>query len=444
MKSTTLLAVVSLMGLCALSACKDSVGGGGDATHVAADAQVDWGLSFDAADGAHPDSEPTDAGRSDHGIPDTGDSSQPTDATELTEDTTPSLPCSNYSEPDACEADSECRWLVPACMEEPDPDVLERAGCYPILECVGSDCPAGTVCVNRSINPCWNAPCGVCGARAHVCLPEDALCGGEELNAGLAVGSAQEPTEISDSVYDYVLQGTVTYYGAPTVTNPTPGPFDREIRIEHDDGTVSWLQFYLPLELELPVVVDGYYTFTYRIAQFFEIRVDGLVITRPTSGIHPLLFVGQVGGSRYARAFADDETMFSPLHVYQVQEETCPNRPDKECGGDIYSDALVFDSSTGAAFTEVRLFQGEWASLPVFGDGFTVVNLASTRIEPTCPDDRGGHTAYLAIRQPAGAVACWDGDDCDEGQSCRRDGICLPPPDGCDEGCEPVCHGICE
>ena len=444
MKPVSPLLLVALTTAFVFSGCKDSVsaGDGQDAARVAADAQVDWPLSFDQADEAEADSTMTDAGGPDR-TRDLADSSSPTDTIVPPEDTGQILPCSDYSEPDACEADPECRWLVPACVDEPNPEVLENAGCYPALECEGEDCGQGTVCVNRWINPCWNSPCGACGAESHVCMPESILCGDEELSAGFGVRPAVDPVEVSDSVDDYVLEGTVTYYGAPTVPNPTPEPFDREVRIEHADGTVSTIQFYLPLELELPVEVDGYYTFTYRVAQFFEIRVQGLVITRPTSGVHPLLFTAEVGASRYARVFTDDDDLFSPLHVYQVEDETCPNRPDKSCGGDIYSDALVFDSSTGAAFTEVRLFQGAWASLPVFGDNFTVVNLASTRIEPTCPDDRGGHTAYLAMRQPAGVVACWDQRDCEDGQSCRRHGVCLPAP-GCEDGCDPVCYGMCE
>ena len=440
--SWCLLAAVALG---ALPGCTDSVGSGSgaDGTYIAADAQVDWPFGFDGSDDAQTDMGLTDNGQVDLGGPDSPDFPPPPDTGDLTEDAVP-IPCADHSQPDGCEADPECRWLVPGCMDEFDPNVLETAGCYPLLDCGGGDCPDGTICSNRVINPCWNAPCGVCASEAHVCLPAAIMCGGDELSAGLIVGTSREPTEVSGSVSDYQLEGTVTYFGTPTTTSPIPGPFDREVRIEHDDGTVSWLQIHLPLGLELPVAVDQYFIFTYRHVQFFEGQARGLVISRPTSGLHPLLFVLEVGGSRHGRVFADEEGMLSPLKVYQVEEESCPSRPDPSCGGDIYADALVFDSSTGAAMRSVRLFQGQWATLPIHGDGFTVVNLASTRIEPTCPDDLGGHTAFLALRQPAGAVACWDTTDCDDSQSCQREGVCLPPPGGCEEGCEPVCYGICE
>ena len=91
--------------------------------------------------------------------------------------------------------------------------------------------------------------------------------------------------------------------------------------------------------------------------------------------------------------------MMAPLKVFQHEDPSCPTEPFPQCDSAIYSDFLRFDSTTGGAISELDLYQAEAGTLPVFGDGFQMVSLSSTRIEPGCPDGPNGRTSFLAINQ---------------------------------------------
>jgi len=224
-------------------------------------------------------------------------------------------------------------------------------------------------------------------------------CGGEALEAGFVIATELSPQHPASDVDDYELSGTLSYLGPITVPIASHPAFDRELRIAHSDGSESVLQYYLPLDLELPVVLQAPYSITFRQRWGFEGYAVGLLITRPTSGLPPLLFVAE--GGQYGRAFAPDDPLMSPLAVYQHEDASCPTEPYPQCNGTIYLDQLRFDSSTGGAITDLTLYQGETGLLPVFGDDFLMVNLSSTRIEHDCPDASGGRTSFVAINQSA-------------------------------------------
>lgn len=218
-------------------------------------------------------------------------------------------------------------------------------------------------------------------------------CGADILPNDYVLGTNIEPLHPEENIDDYLISGTLVYKGPitePLASNPL---FDREIRVAHD-GSESTLQYYLPAGLELPVEIGNPYEVTYRIRSGFEGYAVGVIIKRPTSGLHPLLFVGDTG--TYGRAFDPDEPLMSPLRITTESEPLCPTEPDTECAGTIYRDMMVFDSSTGGMTTAIRLAQGRSGQLSVFGTSFTVVNLASTRIQPTCPDASGGQVSYFA------------------------------------------------
>jgi hypothetical protein len=67
----------------------------------------------------------------------------------------------------------------------------------------------------------------------------------------------------------------------------------------------------------------------------------------------------------------------------------------------VYTQKLLFDTSTGGIITQILLFQGESGPLEVFGVPFTMLNMASFDIDPGCPDAAGGRVAFLAITQEA-------------------------------------------
>ena len=108
-----------------------------------------------------------------------------------------------------------------------------------------------------------------------------------------------------------------------------------------------------------------------------------------------MLFVGDTG--TYGRAFSVDDPLILPIRVYRREDPDCPTAEDPSGCGTLYTDYLQFDTSTGGVMTSIDLYMGETGTLPVFGQDFTMVNMSSTRIEPACPDDPGGRTAYLAI-----------------------------------------------
>lgn len=226
----------------------------------------------------------------------------------------------------------------------------------------------------------------------------DAGTCGEPLWAGFVLSTQQEPEHPDAETDDYVLMGMLTYMGPVTDPIAADARIDREVQIFHGaDLTTSTIQYFLPLGLDLPIREGGQYIFIYRVHWGFEGYVVGLVINRPTSGLPPLLFIADTG--TYGSAFFLEDPLISPLKVTTQQDLDCPIGQDPNGCGSLYTDQMVFDSSTGGIITKITLGQGEQGSLQVFGQDFTVLNMESTRIQPACPDSAGGRTAYLCIIQ---------------------------------------------
>lgn len=229
-------------------------------------------------------------------------------------------------------------------------------------------------------------------------------CVAERLEMGFVVATAVEPTHPLPSVDDYQLAGTAAYHGPITVPIATNPAFHWEVQIAHGDGSISTLQYYLPSGLFLPVAEGNPYQVLFRRRQGFEGESIGVIIERPTSGLPPLLFVADVGS--HGRAFEPEDLAMSPLKVSVEDWPGCPPVVDPDCGGDRILDQLRFDSSTGAATVAINVPQGGSESLPVFGDPFQVVTLASSHADPPCLGFDPWDIAYLAVSEAAMPLFC--------------------------------------
>ncbi len=301
--------------------------------------------------------------------------------------------------------------------------------CSALLLSLGPGCRDRAVGVDLDAGPDARAsdagPAPDAGPTPDAGPPEP--CAPERLSMGFVLQTAVTPVEPEPGVQEFTVSGQVSYLGpitTPLATNPA---FNREVQIQDAAGDTSILQYYLPGGLQLPVQVGGGYEILYRSQIDFESYRVGVIVTRPTSGLHPLLFVGDAGP--LGRAFAAEEARMNPLKVY-VQDTDCPVTDDPECpGSQHYQDQLRFDSSTGGAITDVVVPQSESAELAVFGDPFLVMNLASWHRDPPCVDDPGYQAIYLAARISELPPTCdpdrfywWDephpelgvGDYCDE------------------------------
>ena len=235
-------------------------------------------------------------------------------------------------------------------------------------------------------------------ADASTADPDGSVsCGTDPLSAGFVLGTHMQPTHPDPMIDDYHVDGQVSYMGPITVPLASNPMFDREVQIMHGDGQASILQYYLPLNLDLPLTMGLNINLVFRRRNGFEGYTVGIVIRRPTSGLPPLLFVGETG--QWGRAFEDEDPVMSPVKVYPVEDPNCPTYEDPTGCGTVYTDKLLFDTSTGGIITQILLYQGETGPLEVFGVPFTMVNMASTDIDPGCPDGPGGRVAFLAITQ---------------------------------------------
>ncbi len=264
-------------------------------------------------------------------------------------------------------------------------------------------------CEDRSVGSGYDAAGLPDGAVPTDATPDpDATpgCGDPRLNMGFVWATHVDPTHPEPDLDVYEVAGTVTYLGPITVPLSTHPAFDREVQLEHDDGQMSIVQYYLPAGpgLSLPVSEGSPYTFWLRQRQGFEGYAVGVVITRPTSGLAPLLFVGDTGS--YGRAFSPEDPAMTPLKVYVEPRPECPATPDPVCGGDLLQDQLRFDSSTGGIIADVRVIQGATDELALLGDPWRVMNLASTHVDQPCLDDPGLEVSYLAINTTAVPLTC--------------------------------------
>lgn len=290
-----------------------------------------------------------------------------------------------------------------------------------------------TACKDRSVGAAQDAGAHPDGAT----IPDGAvgpdaagICANPRQHMGLVWATHVASTQPEPSLDVYEVAGTAIYLGPVTVPLATNPAFDREVQVEHTDGLVSIVQYYLPPGLSLPVEQGLPYTFWLRNRQGFEGSATGVVITRPTSGLVSLLFVGDTGS--YGRAFSEEDPALSPLKVYVEPRPECPDMPDPDGCGVQRMDQLRFDSSTGGMITDVRVVQGAIDELALFGDPWRVMNLASTHVDQPCPDSPGAQVSYLAINTTALPLTCdpsrfyvWDtpyaidvGSYCDELFTC--------------------------
>ncbi len=219
------------------------------------------------------------------------------------------------------------------------------------------------------------------------------ICFPEALRAGIVVRTTQTPDP--ESPDDTYIEGITSYIGPirePLASDPA---FDHEVEILHH-GSRSIIQYHLPHGVELPIVIDQNYRFIYRQRVVFESSASGLIVQRPTSGFHPLLFVVDLGS--YGRAFGVDEPLMSPVQV-STEPTSCPTSAEVNvCCDEMHQDIMVFDSSTGGTITQVEVAQGEWATLQVFGNDFSVYNLESTSCyRLLCADAAVGRVAYMLL-----------------------------------------------
>ncbi len=324
--------------------------------------------------------------------------------------------------------------------------------------------PGGlSACKDRSVGAGFDASTQVDGAQPPDATPDpdaSTACGDRRLHMDFVWSTQVDPTHPEPSLDVYEVAGTVTYLGPITVPLAADPAFDREVQIEHDDGQSSIVQYYLPPgtgpAMSLPVQEGSPYTFWLRHRLGFEGVAVGLVITRPTSGLVPLLFVGDTGS--YGRAFSPEDPAMAPLKVTVEPRPECPATPNPGCGGDLIQDQLRFDSSTGGITMDVQVIQGTTGELELFGDPWRVVNLASFHVDQPCADDPGMQVSYLAINTTAVTTTCdpsrfyfWDtpnsidvGTWCDELFTCvdspaqvaqiqavSPDALCDPPEGNC-------------
>jgi hypothetical protein len=229
-------------------------------------------------------------------------------------------------------------------------------------------------------------------------------CASQRLHMGFVWGTHVDPTQPEPNLDVYEVAGTVIYLGPITVPLATHPAFDREVQLEHGDGQVSTVQYYLPAGVSLPLEEGFPYTFWLRRRWGFEGYAVGVVITRPTSGLVPLLLVGDTGS--YGRAFSPEDPAMAPLKVYVDPRPECPATPDPDCGGNLLQDQLRFDSSTGGVIADVQVIQGATDDLALFGDPWRVINLASTHVDQPCLDDPGTQVSYLAVNTTALPLTC--------------------------------------
>jgi hypothetical protein len=268
--------------------------------------------------------------------------------------------------------------------------------------------PGGlTSCKDRSVGANYDAatqPDGTLLPDATSDPDASTACGDPRLHMDFVWSTHVEILILEPDLDVYEVAGTVSYLGPITVPLAPHPAFDREVQIEHDDGQISMVQYYLPAGVSLPVSEGSPYTFWLRHRIGFEGHAVGVRITRPTSGLVPLLFVADTGS--YGRAFSPEDPAMAPLKVYVESRPECPATPNPDCGGDLLTDQLRFDSSTGGMVTDVQVIQGATDELALFGDPWQVVNLASTHTDQPCSDDPGMQVSYLAVNTTAVPRTC--------------------------------------
>lgn len=266
-----------------------------------------------------------------------------------------------------------------------------------------------TGCKDRAVGSGSDATPGPDGAV----IPDGAVgpdaspgCAAPRLSMGFVWGTHVQPSHptLEPDVDDYEVAGTLAYKGPITVPLATLPDFDRELQIEHADGQITMVQYYLPPGVTLPVEVGAPYTLWLRHRWGFDGYATGVIITRPTSGLPPTLFVGDTGS--YGRAYTPEDQAINPFKVYVEPRPECPAEPDPECGGQILADQLRIQWALNSIPPEVQLVQATEGTLNVFGDVWRVLNLASSHVDQPCADAPGEEVSYLMILTAALPQTC--------------------------------------
>lgn len=195
---------------------------------------------------------------------------------------------------------------------------------------------------------------------------------------------------------DREFTGQLAYHGPITVPLASAPFFDHEIRLldDYSGQTLLVLQYYLPAGYELPVKTGEVYTFILRRRLMFEGYAEALVIQRPTSGLWPLLFVGDP--STNGPALERDDKLMAPLTVAPEKDPRC-SATAVACGSDAFLDRLRFRATTGAGISEVLLEQGWSGIVTMMGVEYVVMNVAAYRVGQPCADESPTHASWFAL-----------------------------------------------
>ncbi|MCA9665924.1 MAG: hypothetical protein KC503_10065 [Myxococcales bacterium] len=214
-------------------------------------------------------------------------------------------------------------------------------------------------------------------------------CGGRELPMGFVTNRPA-----GSSTADVDVSGTITYLGkirTPLASSPA---FTHEVELDHGGGALPLIvQYYLPSGATLPVRQGAGYTFTFirRQAGFAPVS-EAWVITRPTSGLVPLLMVMEP--APYGQAFDTSHAKVTPLVVERVEQPQCP-AGGSGCDEKV-TDRLRF---TGGASTAARIevLQGNRGTLTMLGQSYTAYNATSWHLTMPCPDAQFAKAAFLVL-----------------------------------------------
>ncbi len=83
----------------------------------------------------------------------------------------PLLGCEMHGDPNLCDDDPSCRWIVPGCGD----NALDQARCFPAVGCDQDplSCTDAEICAEVSHHPCWGSTCQACHMSVFLCLGDD-------------------------------------------------------------------------------------------------------------------------------------------------------------------------------------------------------------------------------------------------------------------------------
>jgi hypothetical protein len=239
---------------------------------------------------------------------------------------------------------------------------------------------------------------------SDIIIPTGDICGQEPKDMIFVLLTSVEPA-VDDYSDDYYLSGELVYHGDIETPISTIPMLNREIQLKHEDDTISTIQYYLPYERDLPLHIGQFYNILYKERRGFEGNAIGVKVERLTSGLLPLIFIGETGS--YGRAFDEDDPLISPLEVTETALLNCPTTVDSACGGLITTNALYFDPAPTSTYPQsIQVRQGEGNVLTILGEEFLVTNLKSYEITPNCLDLPSTYVSYMVLRPPETDFEC--------------------------------------